>query len=122
MTTKPTGPRDEATDRRRDATQVARHPATRTPATEDWDRARMLPRLIPVGQEELADVSPEGRRGILRRLAEALRGERRRGRAGHWSYSLDRHIGLFQALAAERRLDATGSRSPGARRDRDRVS
>jgi hypothetical protein len=69
-----------------------------------WDRERMLPRLIPVGPEELADRTPEGRLAILRRLAQALRGERRRGRAGHWSYDLDRHIGLVQALAAERRF------------------
>ncbi len=67
-----------------------------------WDRTRMLPRLIAVGPEELADLSREGRAAIVRRLLRALRGERVRGRAGHWSYSLDRHIGLVQALAAER--------------------
>jgi hypothetical protein len=44
----------------------------------------------------------------------ALCDERRRGRAGHWSYSLDRHIGLVRAVAAERReLAATGA-SPRA--------
>jgi hypothetical protein len=64
----------------------------------------MLPRLIPVGPEELADDGREGHLAILRRLTTALRGERARGRAGHWSYSLDRHIGLVQATAAERRL------------------
>ena len=73
-------------------------------AIERWDRDRMLPRLIPVGPEELADDSREGRLEILRRLASALRGERVRGRAGHWSYSLDRHVGLVQAQAAELRL------------------
>jgi hypothetical protein len=83
--------------------RTARHPAT-VPASEEWDRRRMLPRLIPIGPDELADDSREGRLAILRRLAAALRGERVRGRAGHWSYSLDRHIGLVQALAAERRL------------------
>jgi hypothetical protein len=62
----------------------------------------MLPRLIAVGPEELADVSRTGRSVIIRRLLRALRGERVRGRAGHWSYSLDRHVGLVQALAAER--------------------
>jgi hypothetical protein len=69
----------------------------------DWDRATMLPRLIPVGPEEIADDGRAGRLAILRRLAGALRGERVRGRAGHWSYSLDRHIALVQAIAAERR-------------------
>ena len=69
-----------------------------------WDRATMLPRLIPVGSEEIADESRDGRLAIMARLARALRGERVRGRAGHWSYSLDRHIGLVQAMAAERAM------------------
>jgi len=67
-----------------------------------WERERMLPRLIAVSPEDLADGSRETGRTILRRLLLALRGERRRGRAGHWSYDLDRHIGLVQAVAAER--------------------
>lgn len=69
---------------------------------ENWDRATMLPRLVAVGPEEIADLGREGRLAVFDRLARALRGERMRGRAGHWSYSLDRHIGLMQALAAER--------------------
>ena len=73
-----------------------------------WDRRRMLPRLIAIGPEELADDSREGRAAVIARLLGALRGERARGRAGHWSYSLDRHIGLVQALAAERRHRGAG--------------
>ncbi|MBN9022365.1 MAG: hypothetical protein J0H08_09810 [Rhizobiales bacterium] len=68
-----------------------------------YDRARHLPRVIPVGPDEVADSSPEGRRAILRKLARALRAERSRGRAGHWTYDLNRHIALSQAFAAERR-------------------
>ena len=81
---------------------------------EAWVRERMLPRLVPIGPEELADLSRAGRIAILRRLLSALRGERVRGRSGHWSYSLDRHIGLVQAVAAERAalLEATGERFP----------
>ncbi|MDK9697501.1 MAG: DUF6477 family protein [Siculibacillus sp.] len=85
-------------------------------AVEPWDRTRMLPRLIPVGPEELADESREGRLAMLRRLARALRGERMRGRAGHWSYSLDRHVALVRAWAAEHRLIAATE----GRRDRAR--
>ncbi|HZP20057.1 MAG TPA: DUF6477 family protein [Bauldia sp.] len=70
---------------------------------EDYVRERQLPRLIPVGPREIADVSPAGRRAILARLARALRNERNRGRAGHWTYDLNRHIGLHQAFLAERR-------------------
>ncbi len=65
-------------------------------------REVMLPRLIPVGPEEIADCTLAGRSRIVERLAKALRGERVRGRAGHWTYSLDRHIGLLQAYRAER--------------------
>jgi hypothetical protein len=71
---------------------------------EAYDRDRHLPRLIPIGPAELADQRPEARRAVLARLARALRAERNRGRAGHWTYDLNRHIGLKQAYEAERRL------------------
>lgn len=80
---------------------------------EAWVRERMLPRLVPVSPEEVADRSPAGRIAVLRRLTRALVGERARGRAGHWSYSLDRHLGLVQAVAAERAA-LTGIRGRGA--------
>jgi hypothetical protein len=73
---------------------------------EPYDRARHLPRVLPIGPEEIADESDAMRRAILRRLARALRAERNRGRAGHWTYDLNRHIALAQAYAAERRLVA----------------
>jgi hypothetical protein len=73
-----------------------------------YDRERHLPRVIPVGPDEVADLSPEGRHAILRKLARALRAERSRGRAGHWTYDLNRHIALRQAFAAERRAIAPG--------------
>ena len=37
----------------------------------------------------------------IARLKRALRSQRRLGRAGHWSYDLNRHFGLLQALKAE---------------------
>ena len=84
-----------------------------------WDRSR-LPRLIPVGPNELADTSRAGRLAVLRRILGALRGERMRGRAGHWSYNLDRHLGLVQAFEAEQRAlglgRGRGPASVGARR------
>lgn len=78
---------------------------------EHYDRARHLPRLIPVGPADVADDSPGGRRAILARLARALRAERNRGRAGHWTYDLNRHVGLAQAYAAERAREG-GSATP----------
>jgi hypothetical protein len=71
---------------------------------EAYDRFRHLPRVLPVDGAELADPSPAGRRSTVARLARALRAERNRGRAGHWTYDLNRHIALAQAYQAERRL------------------
>lgn len=69
-----------------------------------YDRGRHLPRLIPLMPGEIDDARPTVRRAILARLARALRAERNRGRAGHWTYDLNRHIALKQAYAAERAL------------------
>ncbi|MFM9860707.1 DUF6477 family protein [Pseudoxanthobacter sp. M-2] len=74
--------------------------AVRAGAVE-YRRASILPRLVPVAPAEVADDSPAGTRRVLALLARALRSERRRGRAGHWSYDLNRHIGLRQAMLAE---------------------
>jgi hypothetical protein len=71
---------------------------------EPYDRSRHLPRILPVEPADVADVSPSGRRKILARLARALRAERNRGRAGHWTYDLNRHLALAQAYESERRL------------------
>jgi len=69
---------------------------------EAYRREPHLPRLIGVSEEHLIDVSPNAQRAIVARLARALRAERNRGRARHWTYDLNRHIGLMQAYAAER--------------------
>lgn len=66
-------------------------------------RARHLPRLIALWPEDLADESEVGSERILERLRRALRAERRRGRSGHWSYDLNRHLGLIRAYKAELR-------------------
>ncbi|WP_321506016.1 hypothetical protein [Breoghania sp.] len=60
-------------------------------------RQRILRRLTGREPEE----GEAGRKALVARLARALRGERRRGRAGHWSYDLNRHIALLQAYRAE---------------------
>jgi len=78
--------------------------------SEGYDRRRHLARLLPIGPNEIADESPAARQAILAGLFRALRAERSRGRAGHWTYDLNRHIALSQAYAAERRLLQTGGR------------
>jgi len=73
-----------------------------------YDRSRMLPRVLPLGPDDICGPEPETTRRILLKLASALRTERARGRAGHWTYDLNRHMGLLQALRAEQeRLAAT---------------
>lgn len=77
--------------------------AVQRAGVEAYDRSRHLPRLLPIGPAEIADARPEAHRSIVARLARALRAERSRGRAGHWTYDINRHIGLKQAYEAERR-------------------
>jgi len=64
-------------------------------------RARDLPRLIALWPRELDDHSPEGCRRVLAKLRSALRAERRRALSGHWSYDLNRHLGLISAYKGE---------------------
>ena len=68
---------------------------------KEYLRSRDLPRLISLWPAELADFSAAGSRLILGKLRRALRAERRRGSAGHWSYDLNRHLGLWSAYKAE---------------------
>ena len=64
-------------------------------------RARDLPRLIALWPQELEDQTSEGSLLILSKLRRALRAERRRALAGHWSYELNRHLALMTAYKAE---------------------
>ena len=64
-------------------------------------RSRDLPRLIPLWPHELSDLSPVGYRRVLAKLRSALRAERRRALSGHWSYDLNRHVGLLSAYKGE---------------------
>lgn len=66
-----------------------------------YRRAVDLPKLIPLWPHEIADRSPAGRQRLLMRLRAALRAERQRGLAGHWTYDLARHTQLLAAYRAE---------------------
>ena len=65
-------------------------------------RNNIIPRLLPLAGADLSGPEPATTRVIVAKLAGALRSERARGRAGHWTYDLNRHIALNQAHAAER--------------------
>jgi hypothetical protein len=64
-------------------------------------RTRDLPKLIALWPRELVDHTPEGCRHVLAKLRSALRAERRRASSGHWSYDLNRHLGLISAYKGE---------------------
>lgn len=68
-----------------------------------YDVGRHSGRLMArcAGHTEFGD-DDRGQR--LAKLAKALRHERERGRAGHWTYDLNRHIALAEAYRAEIRL------------------
>jgi hypothetical protein len=83
-----------------------------TAGAEVYRRDLVLPRLLPVGPDDLSGPEPATGRRLCALIARALRAERCRGRAGHWSYDLNRHIGLAQALKAERAALAERRRPP----------
>jgi hypothetical protein len=67
----------------------------------DAQRCADLQRLLAAWPSEIADVSVAGRRRTVRRLERALRQERARARAGHWSYDVARHHQLARLFRAE---------------------
>jgi len=69
-----------------------------------YQRQQHLQQLLPVSPVKINDRSSQNCRWIISRLATALRQERNRGRCGHWSYSLNRHVALLQAYRGERKL------------------
>lgn len=60
-----------------------------------------LTRLIGLWPHEIADRSLPGTAALLVKIRAAIRAERRKGLAGHWTYDLDRHLGLLGAYRAE---------------------
>lgn len=68
----------------------------------DIARRNELATLLPLWPKELADLSISGRRDLIKILERALRGERKRGRAGHWTYDVARHAALIRNHRAER--------------------
>ncbi len=76
------------------------------------ERERLVPRLVAATPDDLADATVDGRRRVLDLMMRALAAERRRGRSGHWSYSLARHAGLIEAIEAELALWRDEGRTP----------
>jgi len=66
-----------------------------------FDREIELAKLIGLWPSELRDISADGTARIVGLLQRAIRSERKRGERGHWTYDLNRHIALSNALKAE---------------------
>jgi hypothetical protein len=68
----------------------------------EYQRAQQLPALLKLWPKDLDDYSYPGTLKLAALLRKALRAERIRARAGYWAYDLNRHLGLIEALKAER--------------------
>jgi hypothetical protein len=101
--------------KRRSRSTVVAQPVAPRP----YDRRTELPHVLPLWPHELEDETPEGRWRILGKLRSALRAERRRGVAGHWTYDLARHVELLRVyrleLAASRTTPVIPEAEPQAR-------
>lgn len=84
--------------------------ASARPDRRGYDRERDLPKLLALWPAEVTDRSEAGRLLLLSKLRRALRAERQRGLAGHWTYDLARHRGLLLAYRAETAAALTGTR------------
>ncbi len=73
-----------------------------TRAAASYQRARDLPRLLPLWPHEIEIASIAEHARLLARIRRALRMERQRGIAGHWTYDLARHAQLLSAYRAEK--------------------
>lgn len=70
---------------------------------EVLDAIASLPRLIAVWPSELSNIGNLKNVSLLAKLRKALRAERQRGVAGHWTYDLARHaelLAVYRVLVA----------------------
>ncbi len=79
-----------------------------------YQRARDLPRLLPLWPHELETIDLAQHARLLARMRRALRIERQRGRGGHWAYDLARHAELLRAYRLET-ADYLGKTKPARR-------
>ncbi|WP_171988130.1 DUF6477 family protein [Hyphomicrobium sp. NDB2Meth4] len=77
--------------------------SARNQNSDTYERARDLPRLLPLWPQELETRCLDEHARLLARMRRALRLERQRGIAGHWAYDLARHAALLSAYRAETR-------------------
>lgn len=78
-------------------------------------RSRDLPRLLPLLAADLSTGSLANSRELVALLRRALRAERVRARAGHWTYDPARHAALLRAFRIEQEALAAVERRQGWR-------
>ena len=69
-----------------------------------YNREYQLARLIGLWPQDIADTTQENQYRIVNLLEKALRGETKRGREGHWTYDINRHLALLEAWRKEKKL------------------
>lgn len=79
-------------------------------------RQRVVARLLGAEKTGEKEEPLEAQRRVVSRLARALRDERRRGQAGHWTYDLNRHIALMQAYRTEHAILRASTRKAHTKR------
>jgi hypothetical protein len=83
------------------ASAVDQQPPRHKSGDDGYVRARDLPKLVPLWPSELRTLNGPAHARLLSKLRCALRAERQRGLAGHWTYDLVRHAQLLRAYRAE---------------------
>ena len=98
---------------RADSSANAALQAALTAGLAGYDRVTALARFHRLPAQTIAAQTPEAARAVLLEIERAMR--RERARAGHWTYDLNRHIGLLVAYRAEKaRLDALSGEKSGS--------
>jgi hypothetical protein len=79
------------------------------PSRPEYDRRTALARVLALWPSEIEDESLQGRVRIVAKLRRALRAERQRGLAGHWTYDLARHAELLRVYKQELQALVSGT-------------
>ena len=104
--------------------EAARHVERRRAEAAEAAQAAALQLLVGADLRRALEARSQDREELARRLRRCLERERLRGLRRHWSYDLNRHIALKQALdriqppGEHDRIGTAASKAIGARKRR----
>ena len=104
--------------------EAARHVERQRAEAAEAAQTAALQLLVGADLRRALDAQVQDREELARRLRRCLERERLRGLRRHWSYDLNRHIALKQALdriqppAEHERMESPAPKAIGARRRR----